>query len=92
MKLANSKLGRVFAELSGNLMYLVTKPPDSVLVESDAKSIDESVLRKFEKDVKERIKATRQVFVEAKESFDNQLKIQKLKDIIFAVNEQLTET
>lgn len=63
-----------------------------MLVESDAKSIDESVLRKFEKDVKERIKATRQVFVEAKESFDNQLKIQKLKDIIFAVNEQLTET
>ncbi|KAJ8548191.1 hypothetical protein K7X08_021427 [Anisodus acutangulus] len=57
----------------------------------DAKSIDESVLRHFEKDLKERIKATRQIVVEAKESFDNQLKIQKLKDTIFAVNEQLTK-
>lgn len=31
------------------------------------------------------------MITEAKESFDNQLKIQKLKDTIFAVNEQLTE-
>ncbi|KAL6338159.1 hypothetical protein AAG906_012856 [Vitis piasezkii] len=50
-----------------------------------------SVLRQFEKEVKERIKVTRQVISEAKESFDNQLKIQKLKDTIFAVNEQLTK-
>ncbi|CAN0870769.1 hypothetical protein LINGRAHAP2_LOCUS9626 [Linum grandiflorum] len=40
---------------------------------------------------KERIKVTRQVISDAKERFDNQLKIQKLKDIIFAVNEQLTK-
>ncbi|KAF3435943.1 hypothetical protein FNV43_RR23035 [Rhamnella rubrinervis] len=43
------------------------------------------------KEVKERIKVTRQVIAEAKESFDNQLKIQKLKDTIFQVNEQLTK-
>ncbi|XP_060180264.1 galacturonosyltransferase 8-like [Lycium barbarum] len=91
MKLENSKLVRVFAELSGNLTDLVTKPPYSALFESDGKPIDESVLRRFEKHVKERIKVTRQVVVEAKESFDNQLKIQKLKDTIFAVNEQLTK-
>ncbi|KAK4366217.1 hypothetical protein RND71_014097 [Anisodus tanguticus] len=91
MKLENSKLVRVFAELSGNLTDLVTKRPYSALFESEAKPIDESVLRHFEKGVKERIKATRQVVVEAKESFDNQLKIQKLKDTIFAVNEQLTK-
>ena len=49
------------------------------------------MLRQFEKEVKERIKVTRQVITEAKESFDNQLKIQKLKDTIFAQNEQLTK-
>lgn len=48
-------------------------------------------MRQFEKEVKERIKVTRQVITEAKESFDNQLKIQKLKDTIFAQNEQLTK-
>ncbi|KAE8662369.1 Polygalacturonate 4-alpha-galacturonosyltransferase [Hibiscus syriacus] len=32
-----------------------------------------------------------QVILEAKGTFDNQLKIQKLKDTIFAVNEQLTK-
>ncbi|KAI3691378.1 hypothetical protein L2E82_49733 [Cichorium intybus] len=61
------------------------------LFDSDAESIDDVTVRQFEKKVKERIKVTRQVIAEAKESFDNQLKIQKLKDIIFAVNEQLTK-
>ncbi|KAK1325195.1 hypothetical protein QJS10_CPA01g02130 [Acorus calamus] len=41
--------------------------------------------------VKEWIRITRQLVSEAKESFDNQLKIQKLKDTIFFVNEQLTK-
>lgn len=44
VKLENSKLGRVFAELSSNLTYLVTKPPYRVLFESDAKSIDDRCL------------------------------------------------
>ncbi|GMP90318.1 hypothetical protein CsSME_00041501 [Camellia sinensis var. sinensis] len=61
------------------------------MFDSDASSIDEIVLRQFEKEVKERIKVTRQVIAEAKESFDYQLKIQKLKDTIFSVNEQLTK-
>lgn len=57
----------------------------------DGPPIDEAMLRQLEKEVKERIKAARQLIAEAKESFDNQLKIQKLKDTIFAVNEQLTK-
>ncbi|KAK3017451.1 hypothetical protein RJ639_006401 [Escallonia herrerae] len=91
LKLENSKLVRVFADLSRNYTDLVTKPSYKSLFVSDASSIDESTLRRFEKEVKERIKVTRQVITEAKESFDNQLKIQKLKDTIFAVNEQLTK-
>ncbi|KAL4340908.1 hypothetical protein GQ457_08G020570 [Hibiscus cannabinus] len=91
LKLENSKLVRVFADLSRNYTDLINKPSYRALFEADSLSIDESVLRQFEKEVKERIKATRQMISEAKESFDNQLKIQKLKDTIFAVNEQLTK-
>ncbi|XP_062077916.1 galacturonosyltransferase 8 [Humulus lupulus] len=91
LKLENSKLVRIFAELSRSYNDLLTKPSYQALLASDALSIDESVLRQFEKDVKERIKVTRQVISESKESFDNQLKIQKLKDTIFQVNEMLTK-
>ncbi|XP_057483044.1 galacturonosyltransferase 8-like [Actinidia eriantha] len=91
LKLENSKLVRVFSDLSRNYTDLISKPPYGALFDSDTSSIDESALRKLEKEVKERIKVTRQVIAEAKESFDNQLKIQKLKDTIFAVNEQLTK-
>ncbi|GAA0152001.1 transferase [Lithospermum erythrorhizon] len=91
LKLENSKLVRIFADLSRNYTDLISKPSYRALFSADVKSIDELVLRQFEKEVKERIKVTRQVIAEAKESFDNQLKIQKLKDTIFAVNEQLTK-
>lgn len=91
LKLENSKLVRIFAELSRNFTDLISKPSYRALFDSDGNSMNESVLRQFEKEVKERIKLTRQVVADAKESFDNQLKIQKLKDTIFAVNEQLTK-
>ncbi|KAD4584383.1 hypothetical protein E3N88_21984 [Mikania micrantha] len=91
LKLENSKLVRVFADLSRSYTDLISKPAYKALFESDSESINEVTLRQFEMEVKERIKATRQVIAEAKESFDNQLKIQKLKDTIFSVNEQLTK-
>ncbi|XP_027351649.1 galacturonosyltransferase 8 isoform X2 [Abrus precatorius] len=91
LKLENSKLVRVFAELSRNFSDLMNKPQYRTLFSNDASAVDELVLRQLEKEVKERIKTTRQVISEAKESFDNQLKIQKLKDTIFSVNEQLTK-
>ncbi|OVA07921.1 Glycosyl transferase [Macleaya cordata] len=92
LKLENSKQVRVFADLARNYSDLISKPSYRSLFESESVSIDESILRQFEKEVKERIKVTRQVIADAKESFDNQLKIQKLKDTIFAVNEQLTKS
>ncbi|KAH9603685.1 hypothetical protein KSS87_009261 [Heliosperma pusillum] len=91
LKLENSKMLRIFADLSRNYTDLLRKPTYHGLFESDSASIDELMLRQFEKEVKERIKLTRQVIAEAKESFDNQLKIQKLKDKIFGLNEQLTK-
>lgn len=91
LKLENSKIVRIFADLSRNYSDLISKPLYRILSDSDANSIDEPVLRHYEKEVKERIKITRQLIAEAKESFDNQLKIHKLKDTIFALNEQLTK-
>lgn len=78
LKLENSKLLRVFADLSQNYTDLISKPGYKALFHSDVSSIDESMLRQFEKEVKERIKVTRQLITDAKESFDTQLKIQKL--------------
>lgn len=89
LKLENSKLVRNFAVLVQN--YADLDSQYHMLLDSDASTIDESVVRRFEKEAKEQIKLTRQMTSGAKESFDNQLKIQKLKDTIFAVNEQLTK-
>ncbi|XP_023517262.1 galacturonosyltransferase 8-like [Cucurbita pepo subsp. pepo] len=91
LKLEYSKLVRVCTDVAQNYTDLNSKPAYSSLFERGTSSLDEALLRQFEKEVKERIKVTRQVISEAKESFDNQLKIQKLKDNIFAVNEQLTK-
>lgn len=91
LKLDNSKLLNVFEDLSRSFSDLDQKQPyRSALVETDG-PIDEDVLRQYEKEAKDRIKAVRSVIVENKESFDNQLKIQKLRDTIFAVQEQLAK-
>ena len=54
LKLENSKLVRVFAELSQSYNDLLSKPSYQALLASDALSIDEYVLRQFEKEVKEK--------------------------------------
>eukprot|EP00268_Persea_americana_P015197 TRINITY_DN1691_c0_g1_i1.p1 TRINITY_DN1691_c0_g1~~TRINITY_DN1691_c0_g1_i1.p1 ORF type:complete len:565 (+),score=74.74 TRINITY_DN1691_c0_g1_i1:132-1826(+) len=91
LKLENSKQLRIFADLARTFSDLLSRPAYRQLSAPDGPPIDEPTLRQLEKEVKERIKAARQLIAEAKESFDNQLKIQKLKDTIFAVNEQLTK-
>ncbi|KAL5987503.1 putative galacturonosyltransferase 9 [Asimina triloba] len=91
LKLDNSKQLKVFEDLANEFTELPHKPPyRSALIETEGR-IDEDLLRQFEKEAKDRIKVARQLIAETKESFDNQLKIQKLKDTIFAVNEQLAK-
>ncbi|MCL7034835.1 hypothetical protein MKW94_027368 [Papaver nudicaule] len=91
LKLDNSKQLRVFEDLARNFSDLVTRPSyRTALFDTDG-PIEEDIFRQFEKEVKDKVKLTRLLIGEAKESFDNQLKIQKLKDTIFAVNEQLTK-
>ncbi|KAJ4960609.1 hypothetical protein NE237_020519 [Protea cynaroides] len=91
LKLENSKQLRVFDDLARNFSDLISRPSYRAALADTDGAIDEDVLRQFEKEVKERVKLSRQLISEAKESFDNQLKIQKLKDTIFAVNEQLAK-
>ncbi|ONK58415.1 uncharacterized protein A4U43_C09F12240 [Asparagus officinalis] len=88
LKLENSKQVRLFADLSRNFSSLLS---DHKSLLDPTRPIDEQALRQFERDVKNQIRSTRLLISEAKDSFDNQLKIQKLKDTIFAVNEQLTK-
>ncbi|KAG5527811.1 hypothetical protein RHGRI_028673 [Rhododendron griersonianum] len=89
LKLESSKQLRMFDDLAQNISEIMLKPSyRASLLESNG-PVDEDVLRQFEKEVKEKVKFARLMILEAKESYDNQLKIQKLKDTIFAVNELL---
>ncbi|KAJ8774961.1 hypothetical protein K2173_019965 [Erythroxylum novogranatense] len=91
LKLDTSRQLRMFDDLAKNFTDLTMKPNyPSSLFKGDG-PLDEDVLRQFEKEVKERVKITRTIIAESKESYDNQLKIQKLKDTIFAVNELLNK-
>lgn len=89
LKLEIAKQLRMFDELAQNFSDIAMRPTyRASLFESDG-PVDEDVLKQFEKEVKDRVKIARMIMGEAKENYDNQLKIQKLKDTIFAVNESL---
>lgn len=89
LKLDISRQLKLYDDLAQNISDVALKPKyRTALIESDA-PVDEELLRQFEKEVKDKVKIARLMVGEAKESYDNQLKIQKLKDTIFAVNELL---
>ncbi|KAK8494996.1 hypothetical protein V6N12_001391 [Hibiscus sabdariffa] len=89
LKLDISRQLKMFDDLAKNFSDISSKPRyKSSLFETDG-SLDEDVLRQFEKEVKDRVKFARLLMAESKENYDNQLKIQKLKDTIFAVSELL---
>ncbi|KAI9121396.1 hypothetical protein K1719_008429 [Acacia pycnantha] len=91
LKLEISRQLRMFDELAQNFSDISLRPTyRASLFESDG-PVDEDVLKQFEKEVKDRVKIARLIMGEAKENYDNQLKIQKLKDTIFAVQESLTK-
>ncbi|XWS36882.1 hypothetical protein CRYUN_Cryun20dG0123300 [Craigia yunnanensis] len=89
LKLEISRQLKMFDDLAKNFSYLTSKRSyKSSLFETDG-NLDEDVLRQFEKEVKDRVKFARLLIAESKENYDNQMKIQKLKDTIFAVSELL---
>ncbi|GAB2300114.1 Probable galacturonosyltransferase 9 [Dionaea muscipula] len=91
LKLENSRQVRMFDDLAPNFTDLVTGPAYQEALFQTGGPVEEDVLRQFEKEVKDKVKTARLMIAEAKESYDNQLKIQKLKDTIFAVHESLVK-
>lgn len=87
-KLEMMKEVRSFTGQAAEFIELLERPENRAMLDSTA--VNEDNLRQFEKELKEHIKRSRQLMADAKELFDSQLRIQKLKDTIFSVNEQLT--
>ncbi|KAF8091424.1 hypothetical protein N665_0445s0011 [Sinapis alba] len=86
LKLDASKQLKLFEDLAINFSDLQSKPG---LKPENGNALEEDTFRQLEKEVKDKVKTARMMIVESKESYDTQLKIQKLKDTIFAVQEQL---
>ncbi|XP_074294653.1 putative galacturonosyltransferase 9 [Silene latifolia] len=91
LKLENSRQLSQYEELAQNFTDLLSKPAYRTALFETEGAVDEEVLRQFEKEVKDKVKLARLMIADAKESYDNQLKIQKLKDTIFAVHEQFVK-
>lgn len=88
-KLETVKQLTSFTDQASSLNDVLARPKIRALQE-DSATVDEEAVRMLEKELKDRIKVIRQLMTDSKELFDNQIKIQKLKDTIFAVNDQLT--
>ncbi|XP_076959713.1 putative galacturonosyltransferase 9 [Bidens hawaiensis] len=91
LKLEISKQLKTFDDMAQNFSDLSMKPMYRTALFDSNVPVDEEILRQFEKEVKDKIKVARLMIAENKESYDNQQKIQKLKDTIFAVNELLVK-
>ncbi|EPS65125.1 glycosyltransferase [Genlisea aurea] len=89
LKLEISKQLKMFDDLAQSFSDIQLKENYRAALFETENPIDEEVLRQFEKEVKDKVKIARLMVVETKEAYDNQLKIQKLRDTIFAVYELL---
>ncbi|XP_022997804.1 LOW QUALITY PROTEIN: probable galacturonosyltransferase 9 [Cucurbita maxima] len=83
LKLEMSKKLKMFDDLAQNLSDIQTNPSYRGALFDSTSPLDEDVLRQFEKEVKDKVKTARMMIVESKENYDNQLKIQKLKDTVW---------
>ncbi|XP_010549958.1 PREDICTED: probable galacturonosyltransferase 9 isoform X2 [Tarenaya hassleriana] len=91
LKVDASKQLKLFEDLAINFSDLQSKPGLKSVLSENGNAVEEDTLRQVEKEVKDKVKTARMMIAESKESYDTQLKIQKLKDTIFAVHEQLTK-
>lgn len=80
---------RIFDEQAESYTELLGRSEFKALLRSSP--VDEDILHRFERELKQRYKYTRQAVSDAKELFDSQLRIQKLKDTIFQVNDQFDQ-
>ncbi|XP_049382975.1 probable galacturonosyltransferase 9 [Solanum stenotomum] len=87
LKLEIAKQLKMFEDLAQNFSDLQSKQNYRSNLFDTVGPLDDDSLKQFEKEVKDKVKFARLLIADSKESYDNQLKIQKLKDTIFAVNE-----
>eukprot|EP00850_Spirogloea_muscicola_P013398 SM000090S24360 [mRNA] locus=s90:409565:412985:- [translate_table: standard] len=88
-KLDFTRQVRLFEEQGANFTELLERPEYKALLTDPL--TDSKDLQNLEKELKERMRMSKQIVMDAKDLFDNQLKIQKLKDTIFALNDQLNK-
>lgn len=88
-KLEIMKEVRTFTEQAQAFMELLNRPQNRALL--TATTVNQDHLGAFETELKELMKISRKHMLDAKEYFDSQLRVQKLKDTIFSVNDQLTK-
>ncbi|KAJ6428656.1 hypothetical protein OIU84_020346 [Salix udensis] len=86
LKLENTKLVKNFAEISMNFTDLIKKASHY-----DVSGSNTTLAHRFLKQARERVKSAKQLISKSKGSFDSQLKIQKLKDTIFGLEEQMSK-
>ncbi|KAL2650676.1 hypothetical protein R1flu_018804 [Riccia fluitans] len=87
-KLDIMKQLRLFEEQGSNYTEFLNRPEHQALLEDAV--VDKEVLNQFERDLRDYMATTKELIMHAKEVFDAQLKNQKMKDTIFAINDQLT--
>ena len=80
---------RIFTEQAQAFMELLNRPASRDLITSTV--VNANQLAMFESELKDLIRTSKKHMMEAKEYFDSQLRVQKLKDTIFSVNDQLTK-
>ncbi|MCO5586242.1 hypothetical protein L7F22_040181 [Adiantum nelumboides] len=80
---------RLLTEQAEALKTIINRPQNRALL--TAHIINSEHLKSLEKELEGHIQQSRQLIIEAKEYFDSQLRVQKLKDSIFFVNDQLTK-
>ncbi|MCO5546894.1 hypothetical protein L7F22_000331 [Adiantum nelumboides] len=88
-KLEMMKEVRLLTEQAEALKKIINRPQNRALL--TAHIINSEHLKSLEKELEDHIQQSRQLIIEAKEYFDSQLRVQKLKDSIFFVNDQLTK-
>ncbi|MCO5606479.1 hypothetical protein L7F22_060667 [Adiantum nelumboides] len=88
-KLEMMKEVRLFLEQAQAFMELLNRPQNKALLTATTINLDQLVV--FETELKELMKTSRKHMMDAREYFDSQLRVQKLKDTIFSINDQLTK-
>ncbi|CAM6126403.1 unnamed protein product [Calypogeia fissa] len=86
-KLDSMRQLRLFEETEANYTHFLNRPEYRALLEDDF--VDKEVLNQFERELRDYMADTKKITLDAREVYDTQVKIQKLKDTLFSSNDLL---